>query len=239
MPRHSQNRALGAFLSDRRRPPGTLSYHELQGFLFTVVTSPELIAPSEWIPVVFSGREAGYQTLEEAQTIMGELMALYNAINDTARAPSATLPADCTFRDDVLDNLAPDAPISQWSRGFALGHQWLEDAWNDCVPKAYADEFGMMVLVLSFFSSRRLAEAYRKELQPKKSLEDMAGMIRENFLEALSEFARIGLMIAAVITDHSPAPQSVRGESRTGRNDPCPCGSGRKFKKCCGITGRR
>jgi len=26
----------------------------------------------------------------------------------------------------------------------------------------------------------------------------------------------------------------VRGE-RTGRNDPCPCGSGKKFKKCCGA----
>jgi len=23
-----------------------------------------------------------------------------------------------------------------------------------------------------------------------------------------------------------------------GRNDPCPCGSGRKFKQCCGTTPR-
>ncbi|HRD91345.1 MAG TPA: SEC-C metal-binding domain-containing protein, partial [Accumulibacter sp.] len=23
---------------------------------------------------------------------------------------------------------------------------------------------------------------------------------------------------------------------KVGRNDPCPCGSGRKFKKCCGAT---
>ena len=23
---------------------------------------------------------------------------------------------------------------------------------------------------------------------------------------------------------------------RTGRNDPCPCGSGRKFKQCCGAA---
>jgi len=30
------------------------------------------------------------------------------------------------------------------------------------------------------------------------------------------------------------APQSVRGTVRIGRNDPCPCGSGRKYKKCCG-----
>lgn len=26
----------------------------------------------------------------------------------------------------------------------------------------------------------------------------------------------------------------VRGAAKTGRNDPCPCGSGKKYKKCCG-----
>ena len=31
-----------------------------------------------------------------------------------------------------------------------------------------------------------------------------------------------------------PPKQVVRGTPKTGRNDPCPCGSGRKFKKCCG-----
>lgn len=33
-----------------------------------------------------------------------------------------------------------------------------------------------------------------------------------------------------------PAPV-VRQGPKVGRNDPCPCGSGRKFKKCCGETG--
>jgi SEC-C motif-containing protein len=27
----------------------------------------------------------------------------------------------------------------------------------------------------------------------------------------------------------------VRNENKVGRNDPCPCGSGKKFKKCCGT----
>ncbi|RMG38215.1 MAG: YchJ family protein [Gammaproteobacteria bacterium] len=32
-----------------------------------------------------------------------------------------------------------------------------------------------------------------------------------------------------------PKPRTQRREGpRVGRNDPCPCGSGRKFKKCCG-----
>ena len=34
-------------------------------------------------------------------------------------------------------------------------------------------------------------------------------------------------------TDDSPK-QPARKESKVGRNDPCPCGSGKKYKKCCG-----
>jgi preprotein translocase subunit SecA len=30
--------------------------------------------------------------------------------------------------------------------------------------------------------------------------------------------------------------QTVRRAKKVGRNDPCPCGSGRKFKKCCGTN---
>ena len=32
-------------------------------------------------------------------------------------------------------------------------------------------------------------------------------------------------------------PQVVRGGPKIGRNEPCPCGSGKKFKKCCGTDG--
>ena len=31
---------------------------------------------------------------------------------------------------------------------------------------------------------------------------------------------------------HAPAHNPMRD---VGRNDPCPCGSGKKYKKCCGL----
>jgi len=34
--------------------------------------------------------------------------------------------------------------------------------------------------------------------------------------------------------DHEPAPSPVKSRKNVGRNDPCPCGSGQKYKKCCG-----
>ena len=32
----------------------------------------------------------------------------------------------------------------------------------------------------------------------------------------------------------NPNVPVVRKEVKVGRNDPCPCGSGKKYKKCCG-----
>jgi len=32
---------------------------------------------------------------------------------------------------------------------------------------------------------------------------------------------------------HAPVEQFVRAAPKIGRNDPCPCGSGKKYKKCC------
>lgn len=35
--------------------------------------------------------------------------------------------------------------------------------------------------------------------------------------------------------DGGPSQQPVHKERKIGRNDPCPCGSGKKYKKCCGA----
>jgi uncharacterized protein YecA (UPF0149 family) len=37
--------------------------------------------------------------------------------------------------------------------------------------------------------------------------------------------------------DETPLPppvETIHGEGKSGRNDPCPCGSGKKFNQCCG-----
>ncbi|HEX9120954.1 MAG TPA: preprotein translocase subunit SecA, partial [Terriglobales bacterium] len=36
--------------------------------------------------------------------------------------------------------------------------------------------------------------------------------------------------------EYQPVQQRVRSGAKVGRNDPCPCGSGKKYKKCCGVN---
>lgn len=38
-----------------------------------------------------------------------------------------------------------------------------------------------------------------------------------------------------VIYQNDESQPYVRGEKKIGRNNPCPCGSGKKYKKCCGM----
>ena len=41
---------------------------------------------------------------------------------------------------------------------------------------------------------------------------------------------------ARIISSNPPPPVTViREQAKVGRNDPCPCGSGKKYKKCCGT----
>ena len=225
---------LASFLEDPARPAGTLRYHALQGFLFAVASAPELVRPSEWVPVVFGDDDAGFDSVREAQAILNELMVVYNAVNASVAGEQAALPPDCRFRRNILANFEDGAAISLWSRGFVRGHGWLEDVWKQRLPEELDHDFGPLLLTLSFFAAKDLADAYLKELG-RTDLEELAVDIRRFFPAALAEYARLGRSIQKLLIEHE-AQHQPRPRTRVGRNEPCPCGSGRKYKKCCGAA---
>ena len=226
---------LRAFLEHPARPAGTLSYHELQGFLFTVVSAPELVRPSEWLPIIFAGEDIDYASPDEAQGILGQIMALYNTINAAVLDPPTLLPADCPLRDDVLANF--DAPIAAWARGFLHGHQWLKELWEETLPEELQEELDATLTALSFFSSREMAESFHAEAaRGEQSLEAMADAIHRVLPTAVAQYAHMGRSIAEVLAEHDTEAAEPTHSAKVGRNDPCPCGSGKKYKKCCGAT---
>ena len=229
--------ALQAFLDHPSRPEGTFRYHELQGFLFTVVSAPDLVPPSDWLPVVFGDEKAGYASLDQANEILGQIMALYNTTNAAVLDPPTLLPGDCPLRDNVLANFAEDAPISQWSRGFLRGHQWLEELWEEFLPKELEEDLDAALMALGFFSSREMAEGFHAETSTSdQSFEAMADAILQTVPRAVAQYAHMGRSIAEVLAGRDADAPELTHDAKVGRNDPCPCGSGKKYKKCCGAT---
>jgi uncharacterized protein len=227
---------LADFLAAPQRPGGTMSYGECAGFLFAVSCSPEMIQPSEWIPLIFGEQDAAYATLEEAKEILPALMALYNHINGEVYEGSPALPTGCDMRAQASRNLDEDAPLSQWAQGFIHGHDWLSRLWDEYTPDALSDELGSMLMALSFFASRQLAEAFHAELGKQgKSLEEMCDDILRLLPDAMANYAQLGRSISQALREQRAAERTPARSMKIGRNDPCPCGSGKKYKKCCGA----
>ncbi len=199
---------LARFLTDPSRPEGTLGFHEVQGFLFAVACSPELVPPSAWLPAISDEQDIGFKDEAEAQRITGAIISLYNGINDSVFERSDRLPLGCEFRADIEDNFDEELAISHWSRGFMMGHDWLAEVWDEYLPEELDGEVGSTAMVLSFFSSRRLAELYHLEStttprhrRPTVPFIEYAEKVRELFPAALSSYASVGRSISEALLD--------------------------------------
>jgi len=199
---------LTRFLADPARPEGTLRLQEVQGFLFAVACSPEIVPPSSWLPAISDEEDIRFEDEAEAQRIMGLIIGLYNGINDSVFERSDSLPPGCEFCANVEDNFDEELPISLWSRGYMMGHDWLAEVWDEYLPEELDNEVGSTAMVLSFFSSRQLAELYHLEStttprrrRPSVPFIEFAERVRELFPAAISSYADVGRSISEALLD--------------------------------------
>ncbi len=68
-----------------------------------------------------------------------------------------------------------------------------------------------------------------------KEFEPRAAVIEKIRMLVAQKKKAHGLTQAPASSALAPAPVVVG--VKTGRNDPCPCGSGKKYKKCCALKG--
>ena len=81
------------------------------------------------------------------------------------------------------------------------------------------------------FKSLSLGPNIRKSLQTgEMDIEDFCKQIRT--MELPSEEMRFDLL--RQLADIKPSAPQPEKQKKVGRNDPCPCGSGKKYKRCCG-----
>jgi|GEM_PF-785059 len=80
----------------------------------------------------------------------------------------------------------------------------------------------------------KVVHAYIEYLKRETQLKEI-GKIEKTIADLDSRFIKAVKKVKARdrIPDEPPTEQIVRNEGKLGRNDPCPCGSGKKYKKCC------
>ena len=227
---------LSGFLASPQRPAKTFGYPQLAGFVFGLANGPELIQPSEWIPLVFNDQEARYETGDEAERVTQAMMALYNDCLRVRPRGMGSLPPGCEIQPILIENLKTTAPLSQWAQGFGVAYDYLSEVWEAYLPDELDEELGALLMTLTFFSSPELAAAYHKETKKNRSFEQFSQSILEVFSDAMGAFAHLGRSIYQARLEAGEFNREPVPVMKVGRNDLCPCGSGKKYKKCCDLT---
>ena len=102
--------------------------------------------------------------------------------------------------------------------------------FNDTQARAIHLAFALF-LAFTAFPARRASPRHRIPLQDW--LLALAGAFSAAYLVLFHE-ELAGRAGAPTPVAEAPKQKPVRVMDKTGPNDPCPCGSGKKYKKCCG-----
>ncbi len=180
-----------------------------RGVFAAVATAPTELEPTAWIPLL-----VGDETPDSAslRTLFGLLLRDYNSCADCLelRVPAVPYPDEQAVRD--------------FCRGYVqIAHRdsrWTSDtqAFELTVPLAvlagYAEPESLKTVDQAAAED---PDAYRAS--HRAALGDDVAALYEHFRSARAE---------------AKAATPARS-SKVGRNEPCPCGSGKKYKKCCGA----
>ncbi|MFT8646305.1 UPF0149 family protein [Gluconacetobacter sp.] len=191
---------------------------ELDGFLAGVLVCPEMILPSEWLPVVLDPDGEGDPVLEhenDARLILQH----YNAVlHDLDRGRYAPLFNIDTRHDDVLWEL--------WIEGFERAMALRPEAWNDLLRGS--DETVGPALV-------GLHKLVAMTDSPPDSDDELGTLLSETAPDLIPEWVQ-ALHVARLSESMDRLANRPATSTKIGRNEPCPCGSGKKYKKCCGMN---
>ncbi len=72
------------------------------------------------------------------------------------------------------------------------------------------------------------------QLDPLVEYKNEGFKMFKNLLLNIEDSIVKGMQHVRIENRQAPVRKEVTGNSHVGRNDPCPCGSGKKYKKCCG-----
>lgn len=204
---------LSGFLTSRQVPPTAMTFEMLDGFLTCLVIGPALLMPSQYMPVIWGTDDGGgpiWEGKKQLEFFMGLLMRHWNAI--AARVAAHALHRPCIPGD------GRDAG-ADWAQGFFDGVDMDQSGWEPLMVDKSIMAMLMPIYILSGLDpevpgGRPDPEAREEIIETLPSLVNkLAGHVRE--------FRR-----------HGPRNEPARS-AKVGRNEPCPCGSGKKFKKCC------
>lgn len=208
----------------------SMSIPTIHGYLSAIVIGPEVIQPSQWLPLIFNpkGEMPVYDSHEEADLLISSIMYFYNSIIQDIDADKFK-PIFSLVQNSKQKRTDPH----EWCKGFAKGVALSDARWR----KAKDEALFSLVMPIFYFVDREGFKFPFEDASEEKKKEFEINMISmiPKAVPALRNYWREKIYGNQAIKPKGRIIPFGKGVQREpGRNDPCPCGSGKKYKMCCG-----
>ncbi len=201
----------------------------VKGMMFAVANAPVEVPPDRWLILAFGSEKPQYESEEHGASIRHILFNLLNSIRDTIHSGREVMPEECLATSIESPEFKR---LKEWSYGYGQASAMLMDVWTDVLKHPKISEWeeswsSCMILLNVWSNADSLIEKSKKDDGPDihKMLEAIPSVARE--MAVMSHDAR-------EIWQHTLNKTPPVRVEKVGRNDPCACGSGKKYKKCCG-----
>ena len=205
---------LMELLDAKSEAHNTMRCDEVQGFMMALLSGPDALNPTNWLPVIL-GEESLFDAKERTEI---ERLVMAMAADMRMKLNEKILP-DLWFYEDEAGN--PD--FYTWCNAYLYALDIVPTDWFEAVDQ---EEFEDL-----FYPIMALGGIYDDE----ENGEVILHLNEKELIQLESDLPHVLLDIYWYWQAIINKPQTVRREGeKVGRNDPCPCGSGKKYKACCG-----
>lgn len=234
---------VDAFLQAPERAERCLNIHQFLGMVVAVESCPSCISDVDVGFEVLGDDSAGLDQWFDQGELRMAWVALYNELGQSLYDKAFDLAALYAVAEDER---GPSRELSDWCDGYLRGYMLSQAEWDE-VYEADADDKGSVkddhLALLSLLAAfEDWPAALADNPNPERLQQSFAHMVSVAN-EGVAQFHGLALALEAARLGEDASEYEdegmfadlplVREEAKTGRNDPCPCGSGKKYKKCC------
>ena len=237
----------------RTRYDETPQWEFCEGFMAALICCRRLIMPSEYLPVLLAIGEEGmpdegsFADDAQQQRFFELWTRRWNDVAQALNAKVEDLGDEAAYFPEVVDLRGAVASLPEEARAeigsetppsyaqiWALGFMYVVESWpeewaapRDKEAAQWLDEALEAIVALTDDDTD----------PPTLSVYDENGApsVSTQRLDAYASAIWAVYDLRELWRTLGPRQQTVHKAPTPGRNDPCPCGSGKKYKKCCGA----
>lgn len=214
-----------------------LRLSEVYGLIYGGLAAPHPVLPMDYLEVIFGKEREAHLADQEVKKVFDNMQALWNIFTQWNPETDPIALPDLGYTDNyegIVERLRDNSSLIEFFiKGLDMGHAAENDFGEGGIAalKQLSEINALMHQYADTIENEKLKDGKpEKETEQVNQMEELSAQYISTMTNSLKEARMLVKRQMDMMSDDTMKDKKVP------RNDPCPCGSGKKYKNCCGAV---